>query len=194
MTQLRDPPAYLEYAASMMARLDYREMNLQQRGLLYTMRNECWVNTLLPADPARLARILGLDPAEVAAALPPVMAFFESDGLSLRSPDLENYRNHLDDRRERLAAGGKRGAEQTNAKRKSAKKRTGPSDSATPTATPTASPQPPRRHSDGLSVQSSTTQQSQTQSPVKDSAVDPFVADYVAAEQRETSKRVRVVV
>lgn len=59
MAQHRDPPAYQEYAASMMARTEYRVLSLEGRGLLYTLRNECWVNGQLPADPATLARVLG---------------------------------------------------------------------------------------------------------------------------------------
>ena len=55
MAQHRDPPAYQEYAASMMARTEYRVLSLEGRGLLYTLRNECWVNGQLPADPATLA-------------------------------------------------------------------------------------------------------------------------------------------
>ncbi|MCX7167868.1 MAG: hypothetical protein NTV11_16555 [Rhodocyclales bacterium] len=194
MSQNRDAPAYQEYAASMMAKMPYREMNLQQRGLLYTMRNECWVNSLLPSEPGRLAKVLGLDADEVAAALPAVMSFFRDDGRNILSPELEDYRAHLADQKARMAKGGKRGAETTNGKRKPAKKRTGTDDPATSAAPPTATPQPARQGGDEVLVQSSSVQQSQTQSPVKDSAVDPFVADYVAAEQRETSKRIRVVV
>jgi len=41
MTPNRTAPAYQEYAASMMARLEYRTLTLPQRGLLYSMRLEC---------------------------------------------------------------------------------------------------------------------------------------------------------
>lgn len=194
MTQNREAPAYQEYAASIMAKLSYREMNLQQRGLLYTMRNECWVNSLLPSEPGRLAKVLGLDAEEVAAALPAVMPFFSAENGELRCPELDDYRAHLADQKERMATGGKRGAEATNAKRKGTKKRAATAETVTPTATTTATPQPPRRGGDGVLVKSSTVQPSQIQSPVKDLAVDPFVADYEAAEQRETSKRIEVEV
>ena len=48
MAQNREPPAFQEYAAAMMAKTDYRLMSLAGRGLLYTMRLECWVNLTCP--------------------------------------------------------------------------------------------------------------------------------------------------
>ena len=50
--QNRKPPAYQEYAATILAQLPFRAMNLQDRGLLFTMRLECWVNTRLPSNHA----------------------------------------------------------------------------------------------------------------------------------------------
>ena len=76
MPQHREPPAFQEYAATMMASIDFRTMSLAARGLLYTMRLECWVNRQLPSDPARLALMLGFDATEVSALLPKVIGFF----------------------------------------------------------------------------------------------------------------------
>jgi len=73
MAQNRPPPAFQEYAANMMARTDYRILTLAQRGLLMTLRLECWVNLRLPNDPATLARVLGYGSDEVRAALPAIM-------------------------------------------------------------------------------------------------------------------------
>lgn len=129
MTQNRDAPAFQEYAASMMARFEYRGLSLSERGLLYTLRLECWVNRLLPADAPTLARVLRYEIQDIADALPNVMPFFESDGTSLMCPELENYRTHLDGRREKLSAAGRKGAAKTN------KRRADP-DPATPAATP----------------------------------------------------------
>jgi hypothetical protein len=120
MAQHRDPPAYQEYAASMMARTEYRLLSLEGRGLLYTLRNECWVNGQLPADPATLARVLGYPVEQVQRALPELRAFIVAIGGVLRCPELDDYRAHLDDLRERQAAGGRKGAEKTNAGRQSA--------------------------------------------------------------------------
>jgi hypothetical protein len=132
MSQNRDAPAYQEYAAAMMAKLSYRTLNLQERGLLWTMRNECWVNSTLPSKPELLAKVLGFDTEDVTASLPAVMPFFAIDGQSIISPDLEAYRAYLKDRKERMADGGKRGADAANRKRKRSNTDTGSDDSATP--------------------------------------------------------------
>lgn len=117
MAQHRDAPAFQEYAASLLARTEFRVMSLAARGLLFTMRLECWVNESLPSDSAKLARVLGFHPDEVGRALPDVMAFFKLDGANLRCPELDDYRAHLRDRRERQAEGGRAGAAKTNSTR-----------------------------------------------------------------------------
>jgi hypothetical protein len=111
VSQNRDAPAFQEYAASMMARIEYRTMTLQDRGLLYSMKLECWVNKQLPKLPDKLARVLGFDVAEVAASLPGVMPFFAYSGDFIVSPELDSYRDYLENQRERMSAGGKQGAE-----------------------------------------------------------------------------------
>ena len=91
MAQNRDAPAYQEYAAAMLAQIPFRTMTLQERGLLFTMRLECWVNIQLPNNRIALAKVLGMPVNEVAESLPAVMPFFEIvDGFIL-SPELENY-------------------------------------------------------------------------------------------------------
>lgn len=112
--QGRDAPAYQEFAASMMARMSYRQMTLSERGLLYTLRNECWVNRRLPSDAAKLARVLGYQVEDIHAALPGVMEFFEVHGETLTCPELEKYRHYQDVRRERMSEGGKKSAEKRN--------------------------------------------------------------------------------
>lgn len=120
MAQNREPPAYQEYAAAMMAKTDYRLMSLAGRGLLYTMRHECWVNRRLPPDAPRLARVLGFDVAEVAALMPEVQPFFAIDSEGIYCPELEDYRKHVDDRHKRQSEGGKQTAEKHRAKRQQA--------------------------------------------------------------------------
>jgi uncharacterized protein YdaU (DUF1376 family) len=117
-TRKRDAPAYQEYSANMMARIDYRAMSLAERGLLYTLRNECWVNRQVPADVHKLAKILGYDTADVQATLPAVMSFFAIEGASLVCPELDDYREKLDLRREQQSQGGKQGAARTNSKQR----------------------------------------------------------------------------
>lgn len=117
MAQNREPPAFQEYAAAMMAKTDYRLMSLAGRGLLYTMRLECWVNRRLPPDAPRLARVLGFDVAEVAALMPEVRPFFAIDEAGLFCPELEDYREHVNDRRQKQSEGGKKTAAKHKAKR-----------------------------------------------------------------------------
>ena len=109
---MRDAPAFQEYAAAMLANSRYRLMSLAERGLLDTLRRECWVNAGVPAKPATLARMLGYDATEVEAALPAVLPFFSTTQAGLIvCPELDDLRATYAERRERQAAGGKKSAE-----------------------------------------------------------------------------------
>lgn len=116
MAQNRKPPAFQEYAAEMMARVDYRSLSLAERGLLYTMRLECWVNRLLPSDPVVLGKILGFDASQIAAILPNVMLFFGVENGQIFCPELDDYRAHISTIRAKQSDGGKQGAAMTNGK------------------------------------------------------------------------------
>lgn len=108
-------PAYQEYAADMLANRCFRLMTLEQRGLLYTLRLECWVNGSVPGDPALLARMLAVDRDEVAPLIAAIDPFMEAAGnAELRFADLERYRREQMVRREKL----KSGAAATNSKRR----------------------------------------------------------------------------
>ena len=106
--QNRDAPAYQEYAAAMMAKIEYRTMSLAARGLLYSMRLECWVNGMLPANPDRLAKILGFTVDEIKNSLPEVQSFFANVDGFLISPELDNYKIHLAEGKKRMSDGGKK--------------------------------------------------------------------------------------
>lgn len=163
MAQHREAPAFQEYAASMMARTDYRVLGLVERGLLYTLRLECWVNGQVPSDPATLARVLGFPVDEVAPALQGLRPFFVEYGGALRCPELDDYRAHLEDRRQKQSEGGRNGARKTNEGRQH------PAPS-TPAATPRA-----RR---GSLVKPSTGQPN-TSKPSHEEAVDrEWLNDY----------------
>lgn len=141
MPQNREPPAYMEYAASMMARIEYRIMTLSQRGLMDSMRRECWVNHAVPADPSLLAKVLGFPSEEVTAALPAVMPFFTEIGGRLICPELEDYRSHLNGIRERQSAGGKQGAAITNGKSKPSKRKSRSGSTGNTTTNPATTSQ-----------------------------------------------------
>lgn len=117
MAQNRKAPSYQEYAASLLANKHFRFMNLSERGLLYTMRLECWENENLPADMNQLAKYLGVEQSEMSNAFTDnVRTFFKVEGETLNCPELDNYRQHLNEKKEKQSAGGKKGAAKTNAK------------------------------------------------------------------------------
>lgn len=178
MSQNRDAPAYQEYAATILAQLPFRTMTLQNRGLLYTMKLECWVNVRLPHNQNDLAKVLGLSVAEVAGSLAAVMPFFEvADGFII-SPELENYRAHLEERKSKQSHGGKRGSAITNSKRNRPPKAVDIGVSSTPSSTSRL----PRRGGGESLVKPSTEKPSQNQPSARGVITDPFIVEYEAAE------------
>lgn len=172
MAQNRQAPAYQEYAASMLANVQFRMLSLAERGLLYTMRLECWVNHVLPENPVTLAKVIGFDATEVSQALPAVMPLFKSQDGMITCPELDDYRAHLLGIRERQSAGGKLGADQTNGKRTSSRQ----SNSGNPSGN---SQVEPRVLS---SVQHSSVQPNKTQSVengnITEVTPDEFITQY----------------
>lgn len=169
MAQNRDAPAYQEYAAAMLARTEFRVLGLVARGLLYTLRLECWVNVRLPSDPLRLARVLGLPAAEVEQALAELKPFFTMLAGELRCPELDDYRTHLDERRQRQSAGGRAGAAKTNGARLP-----GPESGR-----PTGKPQVGRESL----VQPSSVKSSRAKSLENGGVDDPWLNDYERASR-----------
>jgi hypothetical protein len=118
MAQNRKPPAFQEYAASFIASKNFRLMSLEERGLLMTMRFECWENLSVPSNRATLAKYLGLDEASIPLT-DRVLSFFITYEQNLICPELEDYRMHIKERREKQSKGGKKGAKTTNEARAS---------------------------------------------------------------------------
>jgi len=187
MSQNREAPAYQEFAANMMARIAYRTMTLQERGLLYSMRHECWVNGKLPERVGLLAKVLGFSEQEVNDSLPAVMPFFKVSEGFIFSPELEDYRKHLLERKEKQSKGGKVGSALTNKKRYPRKNRVDTEVTSIPSGNsssmPTTSPRLPRRGSVESLVQLSTVQLSQNQSLEKEVIPDPWLDSYNAASK-----------
>ena len=118
MAQNRKPPAYQEYASELLANKHFRLMSLAERGLLYTLRLECWANNTVPSKAEALSKYLGLSLNELAEALSvEVKAFVAINGDDLTIPELDDYRMHLTEIREKQSKGGKNGANITNKKR-----------------------------------------------------------------------------
>ena len=117
MKQNRPAPAYQEYAASMLADYNFRALSLGERGALYTLRLECWVNKRVPADLNTLAKAFGLPRDELAGYLPALDPFFKTEDGWLFSTELNDYRAYLEAVRDARSQGGKKGAAKTNAQR-----------------------------------------------------------------------------
>jgi len=94
-------------------------MTLSERGLFDLLRRECWVNGSVPSNPPKLARYLGLPADEVDGALSQsVLSFFEVGDEELRSPELDQYRQILNERNKKQSDGGANGGKITQSKRK----------------------------------------------------------------------------
>jgi uncharacterized protein YdaU (DUF1376 family) len=181
MAQNLPAPCFQVYAANTLANISFRQSDLAARGLVYTLLCELWVNHRLPCNPAVLAKVLGLDAGELAAALPAAMAFFNIDGEDIYSSQLEDYQQRLDERRVKQQAGGKKGADTTNKKNKRAERPADiglQSNPATPQVYPRVS----------STAKNNTVKQSQTQSTERAVVNDPFVEEYEAAEARDYEK------
>jgi uncharacterized protein YdaU (DUF1376 family) len=178
MDQGRDPPAFQEYAATMLSQIPFRVMSFAARGLLYTMRLECWVNLKLPRNPDQLAKVLGTSQADLSAMLPEVMPFFEIDGDFIFSPELQKYRACLDEKHRKQSEGGKRGLAARNGQRKTSARPVDKGDSSTLPSTP----QVPRQAQSKSLVKLSTEQQSQNQSVSGADIHDDFIAGYESME------------
>ena len=174
MAQHREPPAYQEYASTMLAKIGFRSMSMEARGLLYTMRLECWANLKLPREAEQLSNVLGKP--VTSEALRAVSQFFEIVDDFIICPELEDYQSHLEDRRKKQSEGGKAGAKITNKKRRDDNKRSSKTNQA-------GNSQVPRQGSDESLVQSSSEKQSQNQLIEKDSnflnqdGTDPLLND-----------------
>ena len=88
----RPPPGYLEYASDTLSKRAFRELDAAQRGLLYSIKLELWVNHTLPSSHQKLARILGFDVDFISKNLTELMPFLDVVGDDLVFRELEIYR------------------------------------------------------------------------------------------------------
>lgn len=166
MAQNRKPPAYQEYAASIMAKREFKLMSLAERGLLYTIRLECWENRIIPNDPAKLAKYFGFSESEIGMAFTTnLKGFLKNTGVDYVCPDLEDYREHLEQIRLKQSKGGKAGASLTNSKRRER-----------------AESQDTRQDTRDSLAKLNPDQNSQAQSLEEDVIDDDFVSDYESVD------------
>ena len=108
------PPAFQFYATDTLASKPFRLMKLNERGLYITLLAECWANKTVPADPDTLSKLLGLNVKD--AFSENVLEFFKIHENQISSPELDDYKKKLDERREKQIAGGKKGQERKKGK------------------------------------------------------------------------------
>jgi len=119
---LRPAPAFQEYASDLLAKREFRMMTLAERGLLMTMRLECWVNKSVPSSKSELALMFGCPEQEVNSQLTPnVLSFFKQDGANLFCTELEAYRQNQEAAKAALSEGGRNGGKATQEKNRKAK-------------------------------------------------------------------------
>jgi len=115
--KLKDQPYYTNYSANFIAQRHYRLMSFEERGLLWTMYNDYWVNQDLPSNPQELARIFGVNSAIIENALTVnVLHYFSADGDKLKCPELDGYLQNIEIKRTAQSEGGKIGAERKKEK------------------------------------------------------------------------------
>ena len=183
--QNREPPAYQEYATAMLASRDYRLMTATARGVLYSMRLECWANKTLPGEPGALAKILGLDAHDVDAALPATIPFFTLENGEIRCPELDQYRAHLETRHSKQSQGGKASAvTRANDKPGKSREKKGfgnksvAGDTCSTESTLQVPCEYPASNLQGLSTTQPNTAKSNPSLRERLSAADPWVEDY----------------
>ena len=121
---LRPAPAFQEYASDLLAKREFRLMTLGEKGLLMTMRLECWVNKCVPSERSELAILFGQSEQEINTHLTPnVLRFFMPDGANLICPELEAYRQNQEARNAALSEGGRNGGKATQDKNRQSKAR-----------------------------------------------------------------------
>ena len=118
----RPPPAFQEYASDALANIQFRMATLAERGLIHTMRLECWVNKVIPSNPQEMAAMLNIQQRDLEANLTPrVKSFFQIQDGFFSCKELDDYREMLRDRSTSQSNGGKKGGLKTQENNKSIK-------------------------------------------------------------------------
>jgi hypothetical protein len=116
---LRPPPAYQCYASDWSAKEDYRLASAAERGVLWSILNQCWVSDSVPSDPTLLAKLLQLDSEDVERALRGCIKRFlkPSEDGRLYLPELRDQKEEYLARRRERSESGRKGAEALHSQR-----------------------------------------------------------------------------
>jgi uncharacterized protein YdaU (DUF1376 family) len=102
------PPAFQFYPGDFLSDETVAMMNHEERGIYITLLCHCWLEGSIPADEAKIARLIHCK----SEALAPVMHAFatsEADASRLIHPRLEEERLKQQERRSLLSEAGKKG-------------------------------------------------------------------------------------
>jgi hypothetical protein len=122
LLERRPPPAFQEYASDMLANSKYRMMSLAEKGLFDLLRRECWVNHEVPFEKPEMASYLGIPISDIEKNLThKVLSFFQEKNQFLTCPELDNYKQGLKEKHEKMANGGRNGGKRTQYNHKSSK-------------------------------------------------------------------------
>lgn len=118
----RPPPAFQEYAHTMLSNDAWRSMTMAERGLLVTLRYECWANGSIAADTTLLSRVLHIESAALEAMFTTsVRSFFrpcDQNADRLHCPELTQYMGEQLKRRALQRASGAIGGQKSVETRK----------------------------------------------------------------------------
>jgi hypothetical protein len=107
---IRQAPAYQIYPSNIMSNINWRTMSLEQRGLMITLQFECWVNGSVPSNPSILAKVILCRNGNLKDLMTKeLMSFFMEEDGKIVCPELNAYKNELDERRKKQSIGGKKG-------------------------------------------------------------------------------------
>jgi radical SAM superfamily enzyme len=105
----------MEYPSDNLNNELIKSMTLSQRGLLWTIRNYCWVNGDVPANLTKLSQLLSVKESELKKAFEDgkIQEFLKlsEDGQRFCCPDLDAYRQELLAKQIRRQQNGKSAAD-----------------------------------------------------------------------------------
>lgn len=107
---MNQPPAFQLYARDWLSG-DARMMSHAEKGVFIDLLCFAWLEEGLPADPERLARVVGLSGRDFEKLWPAIAPNFTADDEGrLRNPRQEVYRAELKAFKDERSEAGKRGA------------------------------------------------------------------------------------
>ena len=104
------PPAFQFYASDFRADAKVLAMDFEQRGVYVWLLSIAWDEGGIPADPAHLARLLGITRRKLTALWPGIAPCWEEAGGVLTNPRMERVRKEQQAHAAARSSAGKAGA------------------------------------------------------------------------------------